>query len=54
LSISVCFIRIPVTSQPTQGTKYMIFVEGWVGWPAQALCTQQLYYFVWYIWRNAT
>jgi hypothetical protein len=31
LSISVCFIRIPVTSHPTQGTKYTFFVVGWVG-----------------------
>jgi hypothetical protein len=29
LSISVCFSRIPVTSQPTQGTKYTVFVAGW-------------------------
>ena len=54
LSISVCFIRISVTSQPTQGTKYTVFVVGWEGWLAQALCTEQWYYFVWYIWRIST
>ena len=43
LSISVCFIRIPVTSQPTQGIKYTVFVARWVGWLAQALCTERLF-----------
>jgi len=51
LSISVCFIRIPVMAQSTQGTKYTVFVAGWEGWPAQALRIEQWYYLVWYIWR---
>jgi hypothetical protein len=54
LSISVCFIRIPVTSHPNQGTKYTFFVAGWVGWLAQSLYTQQWYYLLRHIWRIAT
>jgi len=54
LSISVWFIRIPVTPQPIQGTKYTVFVVGWEGWLAQALCIEQWYYLVWYIWIIST
>jgi hypothetical protein len=51
LSICVCFVGIPVTAQSTQGTKYTVFVVGWERWLAQALCVEQWYYLVWYIWR---